>query len=167
MVFPTFFYLSLNSTVRRSWLSHSQLLVLFLLLRASPCSAAKNIINLISVLTNVDGHHHRHWPSQGDVHMQNHLLCCWKRVIAMTSVFSLQSSVSLCPALFWGFPCGSAGKESTYNAGDLRSIPGLRRSPGEEKGYPLQYSGLENSMIKQLSLYLSPEKSVCRSRNNS
>ena len=77
--------------------------------------------------------------------MQNHLLCCWKRVIAMTSVFSLQSSVSLCPALFWGFPCGSAGKESTYNAGDLRSIPGLRRSPGEEKGYPLQYSGLENS----------------------
>ena len=45
-----------------------------------------------------------------------------------------------------GFPCGSAGKESTCNAGDLGSIPGLRRSPEEEKGYPLQYSGLENSM---------------------
>jgi len=45
-----------------------------------------------------------------------------------------------------GFPCGSAGKESTCNAGDLGSIPWLGRSPGEGKGYPLQYSGLENSM---------------------
>ena len=44
-----------------------------------------------------------------------------------------------------GFPCGSAGKESACNAGDLGSIPGLGRSPGEGKGYPLQYSGLENS----------------------
>ena len=44
------------------------------------------------------------------------------------------------------FPCGSAGKESTCKAGDLGSIPGLGRSPGEGKGYPLQYSGLENSM---------------------
>ena len=46
----------------------------------------------------------------------------------------------------WRFPCGSAGNESTCNAGDLGSIPGLGRSPGEGKGYPLQYSGLENSM---------------------
>ena len=45
-----------------------------------------------------------------------------------------------------GFPCGSAGKESACNAGDLGSIPGMGRSPGEGKGYPLQYSGLENSM---------------------
>ena len=45
-----------------------------------------------------------------------------------------------------GFPGGSAGKESACNAGDLGSIPGLGRSPGEGKGYPLQYSGLENSM---------------------
>ena len=45
-----------------------------------------------------------------------------------------------------GFPCGSAGKESTCNAGDLGLIPGLGRSPGERKGYPLQYSGLKNSM---------------------
>ena len=44
------------------------------------------------------------------------------------------------------FPCGSAGKESAYNAGDLGLIPGLGRSPGEGKGDPLQYSGLENSM---------------------
>ena len=45
-----------------------------------------------------------------------------------------------------GFPCGSAFKESACNAGDLGSIPGLGRSPREGKGYPLQYSGLENSM---------------------
>ena len=45
-----------------------------------------------------------------------------------------------------GFPGGSAGKESTFNVGDLGSIPGLGRSPGEGKGYPLQCFGLENSM---------------------
>ena len=45
-----------------------------------------------------------------------------------------------------GFPCGSAGKESACNAGDLGLIPELGRSPGEGKGYPLQYSGLENFM---------------------
>ena len=45
-----------------------------------------------------------------------------------------------------GFPSGSAGKESTCNVGYLGSIPGLERSPAEGKGYPLQYSGLENSM---------------------
>ena len=48
--------------------------------------------------------------------------------------------------VFLGFPCGSANKESAYNVGDLGLIPGLGRSPGEGKGYPLQYSGLENSM---------------------
>ena len=45
-----------------------------------------------------------------------------------------------------GFPCGSAGKASACNMGDLGSISGLRRSPGERKCSPLQYSGLENSM---------------------
>ena len=45
-----------------------------------------------------------------------------------------------------GFPCGYSGKESACNVGDLGLIPGLRRTPGEGKGYPLQYSGLENSM---------------------
>ena len=44
------------------------------------------------------------------------------------------------------FPHSSIGKESACNVGDLGSIPGLGRSPGEGKGYPLQYSGLENSM---------------------
>ena len=45
-----------------------------------------------------------------------------------------------------GFPCGSDGKESACNVGDLGLIPGLERPPGGGKGYPLQYSGLENSM---------------------
>ena len=45
-----------------------------------------------------------------------------------------------------GFPCGSHRKESVCNVGDLGSIPGLGRFSGEGKGYPLQYSGLENSM---------------------
>ena len=58
------------------------------LYRASPSLAAKNIINLILVLTS------------GDVHVYSHLLCCWKRVFAMTSVFSWQNSISLCPVSF-------------------------------------------------------------------
>ena len=45
-----------------------------------------------------------------------------------------------------GFPRSSVGKDSSCNAGDLGSIPGLGRSPAEGKGYQLQYSGLENSM---------------------
>ena len=48
--------------------------------------------------------------------------------------------------VFLGFPCGSAGKESTCNEGDLGSIPGLGTPPGDWKGYPFQFSGLENSM---------------------
>ena len=44
------------------------------------------------------------------------------------------------------FPYSTAGIEFACNAGGLGSIPGLGRSPGEEKGYPLQYSGLEKSM---------------------
>ena len=50
------------------------------------------------------------------------------------------------PPGVWGFPCGSVGKESTCNAGDLGSIPGLGRCPGEGNSYLLQYSGLKNSM---------------------
>ena len=46
----------------------------------------------------------------------------------------------------FGLPLWLAGKESACNVGDLGSIPGLGRSPGEGKGYPLQYSGLENSL---------------------
>ena len=52
----------------------------------------------------------------------------------------VQYIASLC------FPFGLAGKKSVCHSGDLGLIPGLGRSPGEGKGYPLQYSGLENSM---------------------
>ena len=48
--------------------------------------------------------------------------------------------------VFLGFPCSSAGKEFACNEGDMGSIPGLGRPPGEEKVYPLQYSVPENSM---------------------
>ena len=63
---------------------------------------------------------------------------CWRRDRLPTLVFLR-------------FSCGSAGKESTCNVGDLGSIPGLGRYPGEAKGYPLQYSGLENSMDCRVS----------------
>ena len=53
-----------------------------------------------------------------------------------------------------GFPCGSAGKESICNMGDLDLIPGLGRSSGGGKGYPLQYSSLENSIYLS-SIYSS------------
>ena len=59
------------------------------------------------------------------------------------SLLVLNLSVTL---FFLGSPCGSAGKESTCNVGDLGLIPGLGRASGEGKGYSLQYSGLENSM---------------------
>ena len=58
---------------------------------------------------------------------------CWRRECLPTPVFLV-------------FPCGSVGTESTCSMGDLGSIPELGRSLGEGKGYPLQYSGLENSM---------------------
>ena len=60
-------------------------------------------------------------------------MICWRRD-------RLPTPVSL------GFPGGSAGEESVCSVGDLGLIPGLGRSPGEGKGCPLQYSGLENSM---------------------
>ena len=60
---------------------------------------------------------------------------CWRRDRLPTPVFL-------------GFPGSSAGKESACDAGDLGLIPGLGRSPGEGN-YPLQHSGLENSMGSQ------------------
>ena len=65
------------------------------------------------------------------------------------------------------FPGGSDGKESARNAGDLRQIPGQGGSPGEGKGYLLQYSGLENPMVAEsdttegLSLSLSKADLSC------
>ena len=54
----------------------------------------------------------------------------------------MEANIIICQ----GFPDSSVGKESACNAGDPGSIPGSGRSSGEGKGYPLQYSGLENSM---------------------
>ena len=61
-----------------------------------------------------------------------------------------------------GFPGGSDGKESAYNAGDLGLIPGLGRYPGEGNGDPLQYSGLENS--KDREVWRATDHGVTRSR---
>ena len=60
--------------------------------------------------------------------------------------FGHTGSLLLCRLSLFDFPGGSAGKESACNVGDLGLIPGLGRSPGEGKGYPLLYSGLETSM---------------------
>ena len=49
----------------------------------------------------------------------------------------------------YGFPGSSDGKDSACNVGDLGSIPGLGRAPGEGNGFPLQCSGLENSMNRE------------------
>ena len=62
----------------------------------------------------------------------------------LIQVYSTATQIYMCIYYihtgFPGFPDSSAGKESTCNAGDPSSIPGLGRSPGEGKGYPLQYS---------------------------
>ena len=60
-------------------------------------------------------------------------------------LMGVQRKGNVC-VLLVGRYCGSAGKESTCNVGDLGSIPGLGRAPGEGNSYPLQYSGLENFM---------------------
>ena len=66
---------------------------------------------------------------------------------------------SLLDPVTWGFSRGSADRESSCNVGDLGWIPGLGRSPGKGKGYPLQYSGLghkELDTTEHLSLHLIP-----------
>ena len=81
------------------------------------------------------------WQKQGQQKTDYLISPPWPVVPCLESwLFSLDWFISL------SLPCGSAGKESTRIAGDLGSIPRLGRSPGEGKGYPLQYSGLENSM---------------------
>ena len=73
-------------------------------------------------------------------------------ILIQGNLYSHEKANFLLHTIIWvattdmGFLDSSADKESTCNAGALGSIPGLERSPGEGKGYPLQYSGLENSM---------------------
>ena len=64
----------------------------------------------------------------------------------LNQLFQVLAGFCHCLNLKTGFLCGSAGKESSCNAGNLGLIPGLGRSSGEGKGYQLQYSGLENSI---------------------
>ena len=61
-----------------------------------------------------------------------------KKIILISNQYSIS----------WSVPGGSVGKESAWNAGDLDSVPGSGRSPGEENGNPLQYSCLENPIDK-------------------
>ena len=71
--------------------------------------------------------------------------CCpWQNWESL--ILSVKMGIKLSTTSALNFPCGSAGKESTCNVGDLGLIPVLGRSPGEGKGYPLQYSSLKNSM---------------------
>ena len=67
----------------------------------------------------------------------------WLKRLSTHAHLSMIKLIHITPTFF---PGGSAGKESACNAGDVGSIPGLGRSPGEGNGYPLQYSGLENPM---------------------
>ena len=67
------------------------------------------------------------------------------KLLSPISNITIFISVVYC-FMFQDFPGGSDSKVSAYNAGDLGSIPGLGRSPGEENGNPLQYSCLENPM---------------------
>ena len=92
-----------------------------------------------------------------------HMCMCTHRLIIHTH------TKDTCFAILQGFPDSSAGKESACNAGDLGLIPGLGRFPGEGKGYPLQYSGLENSMdcivhgVPKSGTRLSDTHSLCYS----
>ena len=92
MVFPTFFNLSLNLAIKSSWSEPQSAPGLFfffffwLTYRTSSCLSAKNIISLICI---------------DDVYVWSLLLCCWKRVFAMTSAFSWPKFISLCPSSFY------------------------------------------------------------------
>ena len=61
-------------------------------------------------------------------------------------MFSILELLELNEIMYVSFSDSSVGKESACSVRDLDSIPGLGKSPGEGNGYPLQYSGLENSM---------------------
>ena len=88
------------------------------------------------------------------------------------SLFAVKTQHESAIGIHMSPPSSSAGKESACNAGDLGSFPGLGKSPREGKGYPLQYSGLTNSMdcivygvteldtTEQLTLSLSLENYI-------
>ena len=94
------------------------------------------------------------FPSLKSVHcFMSSCNCCYLTCIQISQeagkVFLYSHLLKNLPqfvVIHTGFPGGSAGKESTFNVGDLGSIPGLGRSPGEGNSFPLRYSGLENPM---------------------
>ena len=101
------------------------------------------------------------WMSHVNGIMQQWFLCVWLLLLSMMFLrfihavagirmsFLFKCSLSLEMGFVKpteGFPGGSDGKVSAYNVGDLDSIPGSGRSPGEGNGNPLQYPYLENSM---------------------
>ena len=79
-------------------------------------------------------------------------------------VSAVQQNESTISPLWRGFPDGSDSKESACNARELGLIPGLRRSTGEENGYPLQYSCLENSMDR--GTWRATDHGVAESRHD-
>ena len=93
------------------------------------------------------------WSSRGPLHraslvaqLVKNLPVMQETLVQFLSQKDLLEKGQATHSSFLGLPGGSASKESACNVGDLGSIPGLGRSPGEGKDYPLQYSGLENSM---------------------
>ena len=78
--------------------------------------------------------------------MVKHLPTMWETWVQSLGWEDLLEKAMAPRSSILGVPHGSPGKESACNVGDLGSVPGLGRSPGEGNGYPLQYSGLENSM---------------------
>ena len=84
---------------------------------------------------------------------QGGLACCDSWIAKSRTRLSDWTELKMYSLVFieWGFLDSSVGKESTCTAGDPGSISGLRRSPEKGKGYPLQYSGLEN--LLKWSLY--------------
>ena len=110
----------------------------------SPCCVCQNVC----VISAVSGHL-QYVQLLVIMNMLVHVFCCLcaHTLRRRTAVCHIRWKRDRLPTpAFLSFPCGSAGQESACNAGDLGLIPGLGRSPGEGKGYPLQYSGLENSV---------------------
>ena len=73
-------------------------------------------------------------------------LTVWSECYKISCVSQYPSDTTVTTHITLGFPGGSAGKESAHSAGDLGSIPGSGRSPGEGNGNPLQNAGLDNPM---------------------
>ena len=91
----------------------------------------------------------KRWQWEPRHHLEPSVLCLDRQAFIKVLWFLCVNNFKLTPIKIWSgisFPGGSDSKEPASNSGDLGLIPGLGRSPGKRKGYPLQYSGLEHSM---------------------